>query len=278
MHRLRAGIDRAGNLVSWTDRIATTTIIGQGDPKQAQAYELGGSVDQPYPAEHFRLSYVPVESGVPRGAWRGVEIGFNVLSVECFTDEIAHLARQDPYLFRRRLLENAAAHASVPRSNFDGTLADSTRMIHMLDLVTEKAGWGRPPVPNQGRGISCFFSKTTYLAQVAYVTVKDGRIRVDRVVTVVDPGRVINLNGIRAQIEGAILMGLSATLKERITVKNGMVQEQNFNSYALFRMPDVPDLETLSKAVVPLAASESRRLPSLAPALATRSSPPPADA
>ena len=74
MHRLRAGIDQQGNLVSWTDRIADTTIIGQGDPKQAQAYELGGALDQPYPAQHFRISYVPVDSGATRGAWRGVEI------------------------------------------------------------------------------------------------------------------------------------------------------------------------------------------------------------
>ena len=244
MHRLRAGIDREGNLVSWTDRIADTTIIGQRNPRQAQAYELGGALDQPYPAKHFRISYVPVDSGVTRGAWRGVEIGFNVFSVECFIDELAHLAKQDPYLFRRRLLENAATHPIAPRSNFDGTLADPARMIHMLDLVTEKASWGKHLGPNRGRGISCFFSKTTYLAQVAEVTVKDGNIRVDRVVTAVDPGRVINMNGIRAQIEGAVLMGLSATLKERITVKDGMIQQQNFNSYDLLRMPDVPRLET----------------------------------
>lgn len=244
MHRLRAGIDGEGNLVSWTDRIADTTIIGQGDPSQAQAYELGGAVDQPYPAQHFRLSYVPVESGVTRGAWRGVEISFNVLSVECFIDELAHLAGQDPYLFRRRLIENAATRSATPRSNFDGTLADPKRMIDMLDLVTEKAGWGKPLGPHGGRGISCFFSKTSYLAQVAEVTVKDGNIRVDRVITVVDPGRVINMNGIRAQIEGAVLMGLSAALKERITVKDGMIQQQNFNSYNLLRMPDVPQLET----------------------------------
>jgi isoquinoline 1-oxidoreductase beta subunit len=244
MHRLRGGIDREGNLVSWTDRIADTTIIGQRDPRQAQAYELGGAVDQPYPAQHFRMSYVPVESGVTRGAWRGVEIAFNVFSVECFIDELAHLARQDPYLFRRRLLENAAAHSTAPRSNFDGRLADPTRLIHMLDLATEKAGWDKPVGPNRGRGISCFFSKTTYLAQVAEVTVKDGNIRVDRVITVVDPGRVINMNGVRAQIEGAVLMGLSAALKERITVKNGMIQQQNFNSYDLLRMPDAPQLET----------------------------------
>jgi isoquinoline 1-oxidoreductase beta subunit len=244
MHRLRAGIDQEGNLVSWTDRIADTTIIGQSDPRSAQSYELGGALDLPYPAQHFRMSYVPVDSGVTRGAWRGVEVSFNVLSVECFIDELAHLAKQDPYLFRRRLLAHAAAHSTAPRSNFDGTLADPTRMIHMLDLVTEKAGWDKPLGPHRGRGISCFFSKTTYLAQVAEVTVKDSNLRVDRVITVVDPGRVININGIRAQIEGAVLMGLSAALKERITVKDGMIQQQNFNSYDLLRMPDAPQLET----------------------------------
>jgi isoquinoline 1-oxidoreductase beta subunit len=244
MHRLRAGIDQQGNLVSWTDRIADTSIIGQHDPRQAQSYEVGASLGQPYSVPHFRMSYAPVESGVTRGAWRGVEIAFNVFSVECFIDELAHLAGQDPYLFRRRLLQNAIAHPPAPLSNFDGKLASPARIIDMLDLVTEKAGWGKPLAPNRGRGISCFFSKTTYLAQVAEVTVKSGNIHVDRVITVVDPGRVINRNGIRAQIEGAVLMGLSAVLKERITVKDGMIQQQNFNSYDLLRMPDAPQLET----------------------------------
>jgi isoquinoline 1-oxidoreductase beta subunit len=244
MHRLRGGIDGEGNLVAWTDRMVDTTIIGQQDPTQAQAYELGGAVDQPYPAQHFRMSYVPVESGATRGAWRGVEVAFNVFSIECFIDELAHLAGQDPYLFRRRLLEKGRDHPVVSRSNYDGKLADPMRMVQMLDLASSKAGWGKPLGPNRGRGLSCFFSKTTYLAQVAEVTVKGGNIRVDRVVTAVDPGLVINRNGIRAQIEGAVLMGLSATLKERITVKDGMIQQQNFNSYELLRMPDAPQLET----------------------------------
>jgi len=244
MHRLRAGIDHKGNLVSWTDRLTDTTIIGQGNPKEAQAFELGGALDQPYPVQHFRLSYVPVQSGATRGAWRGVEISFNVFSVESFVDELAHLAGQDPYLYRRHLLENAAAHPTAPLSNFDGKLADPIQMMLILDMATEKAGWDKPLGPHRGRGISCFFSKTTYLTQVAEVTVKDGNIHVDRVITVVDPGRVINMNGIRAQIEGAVLMGLSAALKERITVKNGVIQQQNFNSYDLLRMPDAPQLET----------------------------------
>lgn len=244
MHRLRAGIDQEGTLVSWTDRLVDTTIIGQGDPKQAQLFELGGALDQPYPAQHFRISYVPIDSGATRGAWRGVEISFNVFAVESFIDELAHLAGQDPCLYRRRLFENTAAQTRTPRSNFDGALADPKRMIEMLDLTAEKAAWGKPLGVHRGRGISCFFSKTTYLAQVTEVTVKKGNISVDRVVTVVDPGTVINMNGIRAQIEGAILMGLSATLKERITVKDGMIQQQNFNSYDLLRMPDTPHLET----------------------------------
>jgi isoquinoline 1-oxidoreductase beta subunit len=153
-------------------------------------------------------------------------------------------SKRTPNLFRRRLFENAAAHPVAPRSNLDGSLADPARMIQLLDLVTEKAGWGKPLGSHRGRGIACFFSKTAYLAQVTEVTVKNGNIPVDRVVTVVDPGRVINMNGIRAQIEGAILMGLSATLKERITVKNGMIQQRNFNDYDLPRLPDAPHLET----------------------------------
>ncbi len=244
MHRLRAGINREGDLVSWTDRLSDTTIIGQGNPKQAQLFELGGALDHPYPARHFRMSYVPIDSGATRGAWRGVEISFNVFAVESFIDEVAHLAGQDPYLYRRRLLESAAESPVASRSNFDGKLADPMRMVHMLDLVTEKAGWGKPLEKRCGRGISCFFSKTTYLAQVAEVEVKDSDIRVRRVITVVDPGRVINMNGIRAQIEGAVLMGLSAALKERITVKDGMIQQQNFNSYDLLRISDAPQLET----------------------------------
>lgn len=253
MHHLRAGIDREGNIVSWTDRIADTSIIGQDDPKQAQSYELGGSIDKPYPAQRFRLSYVPVDSGATRGAWRGVEIQFNVLATECFVDELAHLAGVDPYLYRRRLLAGAISHAPSPGTNSDEKL-DPRRMIEILDLVTEKAGWGKPLAAGppgtkpsnmrRGRGLSCFFSKTTYLAQVAEVIIHGQEIKVDRVVTVVDPGLVVNRNGILAQIEGAILMGLSATLKERITVQDGKIEQQNFNSYEVLRLPDAPRLET----------------------------------
>ena len=244
MHRFRGGVDLEGNLVAWSHRMSDTTAIRPYDPTGG-APGVDAAIDQPYPAQHFRISYVPVPSGFTRGAWRGVDIESNLLAVECFVDELAHLVGQDPYLFRRRLLEKAAVTPGAPRSNFaDRKVADPRHMIHLLDLVTEKAGWSKPLAPHHGRGISCFFSKATYLAQVAEVTVNGGNLHVDRVVTVVDPGRVINMNGIRAQIEGAILMGLSAALKERITVKNGSIQQQNFNDYDLLRIPDAPQLET----------------------------------
>jgi isoquinoline 1-oxidoreductase subunit beta len=248
MHRLRAGIDQHGNLVSWSDRIANTSIIGQSDPKQAQAFELGGAVDMPYPAPYIRVSYAPVDSGVPRGAWRGVEITFNVLAVECFIDELAHLAGEDPYLYRRRLFEiNAAKTAGKPpvhRYGVNWPQPDPICTIALLDLVTQKAGWGKPLGHNRGRGISCYRSVESYLAQVAEVSVENGSLRVDRVVTVADCGQVINMNGLRAQIEGGILFGLSAVLKEKITVAQGAIQQQNFNDYGLLRINEAPQLET----------------------------------
>jgi isoquinoline 1-oxidoreductase beta subunit len=114
----------------------------------------------------------------------------------------------------------------------------------MLDLVTEKADWGKPLGPNRGRGIACYTSVESYLAQVAEVSVERGVLHVDRIVTVVDCGQVINVNGLKAQIEGGILFGLSGVLKEKITVKDGTIQQTNFNAYDLLRISDVPRLET----------------------------------
>lgn len=247
MHRFRAAMDRNANLVAWTDRIADTSIIGQNDPKRAQLFEMAGAVDFPYPAPHIRVSYAPVDSGVTRGAWRGVPITFNVIAVECFIDELAHQAKQDPYLFRRRLLQQAAVETAgkpqVHRSGADWPQPDPIRTIAMLDLVTQKAGWDKPLARSRGRGIACYRSVESYLAQVAEVTVVGTNIHVDRIVTVVDCGQVINENGLRAQIEGGILFGLSGALMERITVKNGAIEQQNFNAYNLLRISDAPDLE-----------------------------------
>jgi isoquinoline 1-oxidoreductase beta subunit len=265
MHRLRGGLDKKGNIVAWSHRIADPPLSGD----LLAAFETLGAVDSPYPVQNFRISYAPVESGVPRGWWRGVAQTFNGFAVECFVDELAYVAREDPYLFRRRLLLGTPVRRgkdeTTVRDGADDPQPDPRALITLLDLVAEKTEWKRPLSQNRGRGFAIGHSHKTYLAQAAEVTVEGGVIRVDRIVTAVDCGQAINPNGVKAQIEGGTLLALSAALQEEITVADGKIQQDNFNNYNLLRMPDVPVLETyivpsdrepggIGEAASPLAA------------------------
>jgi isoquinoline 1-oxidoreductase beta subunit len=162
-------------------------------------------------------------------------------AVESFVDELAHAAKLDPYQFRRRLLQLPPIPQKKPSSGQKPF--DPQRLIAVLDLAARKGDWGKSLPPGRGRGIACT-SVYAYLAQVAEVTVEQGNIHVDRLVTMVDCGQVINPNGARAQLEGGALYSLSAILKEAITIENGAVQQQNFNAYDVLRFPDAPKLET----------------------------------
>jgi isoquinoline 1-oxidoreductase beta subunit len=201
-----------------------------------EAYEIGGALDPPYPFPAIRVSYTPVDSGVPRGWWRSVESSFNGFVVECFLDELAVAARIDPYLFRKSLLLEGL------NQNDKSKGPDLGRLLAVLDLAAEKSGWGTPMQKHQGRGIACG-TAYGYLAQVAEVTVQNGNIQVDRIVTAVDCGQVVNLEGVRQQIEGGIIFALSGVMKGEITIKNGQVQQTNFNDYDLVRMPESPRIE-----------------------------------
>jgi CO/xanthine dehydrogenase Mo-binding subunit len=120
---------------------------------------------------------------------------------------------------------------------------DRNRLIAVLDLVAQKAGWNKPLGPNRGRGIACT-TVYAYLAQVAEVTVERDNIRVDRLITAVDCGQVVNPNGARSQLEGGMLFTLSSVLKEAITIRNGGAEQQNFDDYSVLRMSESPVLET----------------------------------
>jgi isoquinoline 1-oxidoreductase subunit beta len=244
VHRLRGGIDDKGRLVAWSDKLADPNIIRD----RREQFEVPGAVEIPYPAEHFRVSYASVDSGVPRGAWRSVGPSFNGFAVECFVDELAHAAGIDPYEFRRRLLLRApipvGADAITPRPGADSPQPDPRLLLKLLEFVVEKVEWKKPLGQGRGRGLAVWHLHQTYLAQVAEVTVSGAGIRVNRIVTALDCGQAVNPNGVRAQIEGGTLFALSAALKEAITVKDGTIQQQNFNDYELLRLPDAPDLET----------------------------------
>jgi isoquinoline 1-oxidoreductase beta subunit len=175
----------------------------------------------------MRVEYLRVEPpGVPTAFWRSVGPSHNVFVVESFIDELAARAKQDPVAYRRALLDKAPRARAV------------------LELAAEKAGWGHTLPQRVGRGISLQFVFGTYMAQVAEIEVsKDGAVRVRRVVCAVDCGTVVNPDTVRAQIEGAIIFGITAALYGEITLKNGRVEQANFDTYQILRMNEAPAIE-----------------------------------
>ncbi len=248
MRRMRGALDAQGNVVGWSDHLADVWINGQwADPDKRKPD--GGELPPPliYSIATARKGFTPVESAVPRAWWRSVENSFNGIAVESFIDELAHAAGEDPYQFRKRMLQGADGR---PGSVWgEGGPPDKKRLLAVLDLAAQKGDWGKPLEPKigqgakRGRGIACTTSYA-YLAQVAEVTVENDTIRVDRLVTAVDCGQVVNPNGARSQLEGGMLMTLSSIVKEAITIRNGAVVEQNFDDYSVLRMPEAPRLET----------------------------------
>lgn len=241
MRRMRGALDAQGNVLAWSDFLANVWIAGQWE-EPSKRKPNGGELPGPlvYSIAPERKAFTPIESAVPRAWWRSVESSFNGVAVECFIDELAHAAGQDAYQFRRRLLQ---AQDGRPRSVWgEEGPPDKNRLLAVLDLAAQKGDWGKPLKPNQGRGISCT-TIYAYLAQVAEVTVENDTIRVDRLVTAVDCGQVVNPNGARSQLEGGMLFTLSSILKEAVTIRNGAVEQQNFDDYSLLRIPEAPKLE-----------------------------------
>src|SRR5258708_3192836 len=170
---------------------------------------------------------------------------------EAFRDEVAHAGKRDPHQLRRKLL------------------ATEPRMLAVLDLVAQKAGWRKPLPRGVGRGIATHFSFETYVAQVVEASVeKNGNVKVHRVVCAVDCGRVINPDIVNAQMEGGIIFGLTAALKTEITLENGRVQQKNFHDYQMLRMLESPIIEVhiVPSDVSPTGVGEPG-LPPVAPAL-----------
>ncbi|HEY2538707.1 MAG TPA: molybdopterin cofactor-binding domain-containing protein [Stellaceae bacterium] len=175
----------------------------------------------------MHVEYLRVEpSGIPTAFWRSVGPSHNVFVTESFIDELAAAAKQDPVAYRLALLDK------------------SPRAKAVLELAAQKAGWGQTLPERVGRGVSLQFASATYMAQVAEVKVsKDGLVRVRRVVCAVDCGTVVNPDTVRAQIEGAIIFGITAALYGEITLKDGRVEQTNFDTYQILRMNEAPVFE-----------------------------------
>ena len=277
---LRGAIDARGRVVAWLHRLVSQSIVAHeggdfvgallpdGAPRPlrrlaaasipramargtiADTTSTEGAVDLPYAIPNLRVEYTVAETGVPVGFWRAVGHSHNAFVTEAFLDELIAAAGQDAFAARRALL------------------ADRPRERRVLELAADKAGWGSAPRAGVGRGIAVHTSFGSVCAHVVEASDDGGEVRVRRVVSAIDCGRVVNPDLVRAQIESAVVFGLSAALKQQITFAAGRVRETNFDRYPLLRMHECPPIEVhlVAGGDTPTGVGEPG-VPPVAPAL-----------
>jgi isoquinoline 1-oxidoreductase beta subunit len=231
-HTLTAGLDAEGKPVAWQHRIVGQSILG-GTPFEPVMVKDGvdvtsveGAANLPYDIPNLAVDLHTTKVGVPVLWWRAVGSTHTAYSTEVFIDELAHAAGKDPVEYRRSLLTHHPRHKAV------------------LELAAEKAGWGTKLPEGKARGIAVHESFSTFVAQVAEITMQpDGSVKVDRVVCAVDCGRAINPDVIRAQMEGGIGFGLGGVLYGEVTLDKGEVQQSNFHDYRVLRIEEMPRVE-----------------------------------
>ncbi len=230
--RIGAGLDSRGRPMAWSHRLVGPSIFARWIPPAFQngidGDAVDGAVQLVYDIPAVQVEYVRHEEpALNNGFWRGVGVTHNTFVIESFMDELAAAAKADPVEYRRRLLGKAPRAQAV------------------LDLAAKEAGWGTPLPAGRGRGVSLLFSGWgTYMAQVAELEVSPkGDVRVHRVVCATDCGIVVNPDIVKAQIEGAIVFGISGALWGQVTLKNGRVEQSNFNDYRVLRLNETPTID-----------------------------------
>lgn len=257
MTQVQAKLDSDDNLVALDLRVAVPSVakwtgfkfLVRPDGIDSQAVE--GLHGLPYAVPNLSVDWVEHDPGIPIWFWRAVGASHNPFVAESVIDEIAHATKRDPYKFRRGLLARKPRHRAV------------------LDRVAERARWSTPTPKGTGRGIALVESFGSICAQVADVRLANGRIRVDRVTCAIDCGTAINPQQIAAQMESNIVYGLSALLDGEITLKEGRVEQENFDTYEPLRMHEMPkiDVEIMESGGRPGGVGEPG-LPPLLPAVA----------
>jgi isoquinoline 1-oxidoreductase subunit beta len=228
--RLKVALGPDGMPTAFDAKIAVGSIlrsVGRNTPDNGlENQAIEGIANTNYKIPNVRVGVMLKNTHVPVMFWRSVGSSQNAFFMESYIDELAHAAGQDAYKFRRALL----AH----RPDFLG----------VLDTIAEKGDWGKPLGPGRGRGIAIHECYNTIIGQVTEVTVSQkGAVRVDRVVAAVDCGHVVNPGIVEAQIQSGVIYGLSAALYGEITIKNGRVEQGNFDEYEVVRLADTPKIE-----------------------------------
>ena len=236
--RLTAGLDANGEVTGLHMRISGQSILtyvfpgglqNGRDPVTFQGLNAGGAEGAiGYTFPNLLIDHAMRNTHVPPHFWRGVNHNQNAIYLECFLDEVAVATRQDPLAMRRKLMANHPRHLAV------------------LNAVAERVGWDKPPAAGVFRGIAQQMGFGSYVAAAAEVSVSPaGELRIHRVVTATDPGYAVNPRLIEMQVEGSFAYGLSAMLYGECTVKDGAIEQTNFDTYNVLRMDEMPKVETV---------------------------------
>ncbi len=237
--KLTAGLDAKGEVTGLHMRISGQSILASvlpqnikdgKDPVVFQGLNAPGpdaSIGYTFPT--LLVDHAMRNPPVPAGFWRGVNLNQNAIYLECFIDEIAHATKQDPLALRRKLMANHPKHLAV------------------LNAVAERAGWGKKPPKGVFRGLAQTMGFGSYVAACAEVSVnKDGKLKIHRIVAATDPGHAVNPQQIEAQVEGSFVYGLSAALYGECTLKDGRMEQDNFSTYQVLKMDEMPKVETIT--------------------------------
>lgn len=226
---VNCGLDVNGYPVGWKFDIVGPSISSRLFPvivkDGVDPFAVEAAHNYPYDVDNVNVNYLIHETGIAVGYWRSVSHSLNCFAVEGAMDEAAAMAGKDPWQYRRTLL------------------VKQPRYLKVLDAAATLAGWGKPLPGGRGRGLAVMEGYDTYMAQCAEVSVEGGRIKVHKVTVAVDCGRMVNPDTVEAQIQSSVIFGLQAALYGEITVKNGRVEQNNFDTYPMPRMNEVPEIE-----------------------------------
>ena len=220
--------DASGKLVAWKLDLTGPSITARMFPPvvatAVDPFAVEAAANFPYDVPNVAVNYNREEIGIDVGYWRSVSHALNCFVAESFIDELAHAAAQDPYAFR------------------SGLLRKQPRFKRVLDEAANRAGWGKAPAGHH-QGIALMEGYGTYMAQVVEISMRGNQLAIHRITCAVDCGQMVNPNIVDQQVEGSILFGLTAALWGEITLAKGQVQQRNFDSYRMLRLPEAPRID-----------------------------------
>jgi isoquinoline 1-oxidoreductase beta subunit len=269
LHEMHAGIDAGGKVTAWAQRLASgSKYYRRPDMPDENLYQAELYLDD-FPrriVDNIRMEYFHNTIGLPRGSWRAPAHTANAFVIQSFIDEIAHETGQDPLQLR---LDFLGEPRELEYSGHGGPTFNPGRLARLLRFVADRIGYGERLPKGRGIGLATHFTFGGYAAHAMEVTVADGRLTIERIVAAIDCGFAVHPNGVDAQLQGGTIDGLSTALGLEITVRDGQVEQSNFDDYPLARIAMVPSLfEThiLNYDDVPTGVGEIP-IPPAAPAL-----------